>query len=292
MSQTNDTALINSLKRIGPYLLVVAAAFFIYELYLVLNSFSAINQIYQNVAGYLAQYGFSFWRVYWLSSELVSEAGLMVRFAASCFFLAFTFVLLKRKEFALTYLRKAVFLEAIQYLFFIPFLGYLYLRPDASTAHYLVVVSYGIQILLVTPSFLILYTKLRNPHANPIQLFKGVAVAAVSFLFALWIKHFLFSLYALPINFGEPLLLVGTLNSIFTLLIASLLLLFAFMPLLKENRLFNPKLAGAALCCAGAYFIVYLLISIANNTYLYALALTELWAVSLLILGISLMKKQ
>ena len=227
MSQSTEDSTATFLKSKAAFILVVALAFFVFELYLLLNSFSADYRILTRVA----EGGFTFWGTYWLTGELVGEVALILRFSGACFFLAFAALLLRRGEFAVGVLRKGVFLEAVQYFFFIPFISYLYLHPyvsaEAAAVSYLAASSYVIQLLIVTPLFLTLYLKLKTPNARP-SMIRWAAVAAVGFLLALWAKHFIFSLYALPVHFSfeNTLLLLGSLNSTFTLLVAAIVLLW------------------------------------------------------------------
>jgi hypothetical protein len=264
---------------------VAAVAFFLYLLCLLLNSFFADYRIYQAVAASVAERGFSFWEVYWLLCELVGEVGLIVRFCGACLFLAFV-VLLLRGCLRLSLLRKSVLLEGLQYLFFIPFIGLELFSPTASHAYHLAAVSYVLQALLITPAFLVLYSKLRPPLLNRHIALPWIALCAVSFTFALWAKHFVFSFYALPADAANPLLLLGSVNSALTMLIGAALILFALAPLLKGSVTYHRRVLGAGLCCVGAYFPIYFAVAAFNGGYLSFVWLTEFWAVCLIVLGL------
>jgi hypothetical protein len=280
------------LKTSAPFILTVAVAFFLFELYLLINSFQADCQICQRVSFIVARSGLSWPPILWLSSELIGEVGLIIRFTGAIFFLGFAVTLLLKKKFALSHLRKAVFLEAAQYLFFIPFLIYLFILTNASTTNYLAATSYCIQLLLIFPVFMVLFVKLRKSNLDSAVLFKWSSIAVVCFTFALWAKHFIFAFYALPLSFQNPFLLLGFLNSTLTMLVGAALLLFALKPMLTGKGVVNSKIVGAALCCLGAYFVVYLLISAVNSTYLSFVTLIELWGLSLLVLGLGFVKQK
>ncbi len=271
---------------------MVAIAFFVFELYLLLNSFGADYRIYQDVAAGIASRGFSFRPLFWLFSELVGEVGLIVRFAGACFFLFFTLVFFRKKELSLVNLRKGVFLEAVQYLFFVPFILYLFTNPNGSMVAYEAATSYTLQILLITPVLLTLYKRLKNPTVNRVEIVRWLAIGITSFVFALWVKHFIFNLYALPIDFNDPILVLGLLNSSLTLLLAAAGLLVTFLPAIRgKSVVFNSKTMGISLILIGVYFIVYVGISLLSPPYLSYLTLTELWAVTMPIIGLSFLRE-
>ncbi|MCW3999360.1 MAG: hypothetical protein NWE93_03885 [Candidatus Bathyarchaeota archaeon] len=278
-------------RQLAPFLCVVVGAFFVYLLCLLLNSFSADYRIYQTVAAYVSEHGFDFWKVYWLFSELVGEVGLFVRFSGACLLLAFTMWLLWRRTPRFALLRKAILLEGLYYLFFIPFIGLELFSPNASMAYHLAASSYILQALLITPAFLALYIKLRSPQLN-LGIKKWFALCAVTFTFALWIKHFLFSLYALPADSASPILLIGSANSIITLLVGALLVLFALFPTMKGKAGYHRRVLGVGLCFVGAYFLVYLLVAAFSGGYLSYLWLTDFWASSLVVLGLGFLLKK
>lgn len=278
-----------TLQNKAPFILAAAIAFFIYELYLLLNSFQAILEIYHAVSLSVANNGFTIRPVLWLFSELSGELGLIMRFAGALFFLVFAVSFVRKKPF-LSYLMKGVLLEGIQYLFIIPFLT-LWLVFPSSIASYEAAASYLLQLVLITPSFILLYTRLKQRGITQGTL-KMTAIAATCFMFAMWAKHFFLCLYALPINFNNPVLLVGFVNSTVTLLVSALILTFAFLTIFRGKRYtFSFRIVGTALFLVGAYSAIYLLISTLNITYLSFLTLTELWLVSLLIAGLGFVLK-
>ena len=267
------------------YILAVAVTFFIFQLFLFGKSPFAEYNLY---ARFIARLPTSdpFWTSFWFSSELVGEVGLALRFVGSCFFLAFGWLLFRKKEFKVSYLRKAVLFEGAYYLFNLPFIVSLFARPNTSLVNIEAALSYTLQIILVTPAFFILYTKLKKPTLDAAQLFKWGAIAIIGFTFALWAKHFLFNLYALPIDFTNPTLLLGFLNSALTLLVAGLILIVAFLPVIRMQKLsFNSKAVAAAFILTGVYFAMYVMISLLNQRFMDYLFLTELWAIAMLILG-------
>jgi hypothetical protein len=274
------------IKAVAPYIFALAAAFFIFQLFLFAKSFNAEYNLYLR---YLSRMQTSdpFWTTFWFGSEFVGEVGLALRFLGACFFVAFSWLLVRRKEFAFSFLRRAVLLEGAYYLFNLPFILSLYLRPNTSLGNVEAATSYALQLALVTPVFFLLSFKLKKAVLDRHQLLKWSAIAIVAFTFALWIKHFLLNLYALPINLQDPVLLLGLLNSALTMLIACFILIFAFMPIIKRKQLgFSFVAVGVAFLLIGLYFVMYIVVSLFNQRYLDYLLLTEIWAVAFAILGI------
>jgi hypothetical protein len=53
-----------------------------------------------------------------------------------------------------------------------------------------------------------------------------------------------------------------------------------------KTTAFNHKAFGVGLALIGLYFVIYLILSTLNPTILAFLPLTELWAISMLMLGV------
>ena len=222
------------LKAKAPYILTVAAAFFLYQLLLLANSFGADYRLVQRlfssaVNGNVASLA-------WLSSELIGEVGVILRFAGACIFLVFATMLLFKKTFSVSLLRKSVLLEGVYYLFNLPFIIYL-LTGSGGLTENLAALSYAGQMLIVTPIFLKLYLILRKTSFDAQQAGRWIALAIIGFTFGLWVKHFALALYALPaFSFGDAVLMVGFVNSAVTLLLAGLIMVDAFWPVNQKNR--------------------------------------------------------
>jgi hypothetical protein len=283
-------------KRKAPYFLAVAAAFFVYQLYLLVNSFPAVYRIYLTVFSNTST-GPSFWSLVWFSSEFIGEIGLIIRFVGACFFVAFVWMLFRKKTFFSSLLGKAVLFEGAYYLFILPFVIFLCTMPYGSTMAQIVgqeaALSYVIQTILVSPVFFVLYKKLKHPNLDIAKLFKWGAIGIVNFTFALWVKHLLLNIYALPINVADPVLLLGFLNSALTLLTAALVLMVTFLPVIREKKIaFSSRGIGVSLVLIGVYFIVYVLVATLNQRYLSFLELTELWTITMPIVGLSLLHNE
>jgi len=274
------------------YIFALVISFFIFELYLFLRSFPAEYNIFLRYQTRM-QTSDPFWTSFWFGSELTGEVGLILRFVGVCFLLAFSWILVWRGQAIFSYLKRAVLLEGIYYLFMIPFILSLFLRPDTSLVNLEAGLSYTLQIVFISPAFLMLYSTLRKTPIDRVQMLRWGAVAVIGYTFALWIKHFLLMIYALPINFANPVLVVGFLNATLTILIAGLILTVTFLPMIRRQRLsFNPRLAGVGFLLIGVHFVVYIAVSLLVQRYWDFMMLTEVWALAFIILSIGYISKR
>ncbi|HLN46539.1 MAG TPA: hypothetical protein VK209_12610 [Candidatus Sulfotelmatobacter sp.] len=273
---------------------VVAVVFFVFMLIIFVNSFPADYRIANNDMGRYLSTG-SLTPLFHLASELTGEVGVILRFVGACFFLATTYIFLRKKLVSWSILRKAVLLEGIYYLFNIPFIAYLFVRaftsPGASSAailtYYGAAISYAGQILFVTPVFLMLYRKLSNSVHDRREIAKWGALAITGFILGLWVKHFMLAIYAIGIDFSSTFHAVGSLDSILTLLIAALIMIVIFIPLYRKTSIrFNAKVLGAAFIVAGLYATIYLLISLVDEQYMNWLSLIDWWTIIFIVLGL------
>ena len=272
----------------------VAVTFFIFMLIILINSFPADYRIANNDIGRYQSTG-SLMPLFHLASELTGEVGVILRFIGACFFLAFTYTLIKKKLVSWSLLKKAVLLEGIYYLFNIPFITYLIVKAltslDVSSAailtYYGAATSYAAQLLFVTPIFLMFYSKLRSDSIDRSEIAKWSALAVTGFIFGLWIKHFMLSVYAIGIDFSSVSYMVGSLNSALTLLIAGILLIAVFMPLYKKTSTnYNTKVLGVAFIAAGLYATIYLAVALVTKQYMNWLNLIDWWTIIFIVLGL------
>jgi hypothetical protein len=274
------------------YIFALVISFFIFELYLFLRSFPAEYNIFLRYQTRI-QTNDPFWTSFWFGSELTGEVGLILRFVGVCSLVVFSWILVWRGQAIYSYLKRAVLLEGVYYLFMIPFILSLYLRPDTTFVNIEAGLSYTLQILFISPAFLMLYLNLKKAPIDKAQMFKWGAIAVVGYTFALWIKHFLLMIYALPINLANSILVVGSLNATLTILVAGLILTVTFLPIIRKRRLsFNSRLAGVGFLLIGVHFVVYVVVSLLVQRYWDFMMLTELWALAFIILSIGYISKR
>lgn len=275
-------------------LVVVALSFLVFLLAILVRSVPAMHYITLDTIR-LVSNG-ALWAYAWFGWELIGEIGLVIRIAGAAFFLAFSLALLRKNTFSLTYLRRSVLLEGIYYVFNLPATIFLFIAAPQITAGYIAgigaAVSFTVQMLIVTPVFLKFYFKLKNPSTELQEIKRWTALAIISFVFALWFKHFMLAMYAMPFSFN-PVITVGFLNSAVTLLAAALLMVVAFLPWIRKQSMpFNSKLLGVALCLMGLYSVVFVGCAFLVDDYLRWFNLIDLWLISLPVLGFSILRKK
>jgi hypothetical protein len=82
---------------------------------------------------------------------------------------------------------------------------------------------------------------------------------------------------------------IGSVNSCITLLFAGVLTAFACSSFYKTNKM-NKWLMGVALILFGGYFIIYDLVSIWEPVYTWFFYVTDIWMITISILGLAIMK--
>jgi hypothetical protein len=267
-------------------LLAVFVSFFVFQLFLFAKSFPAEYNLYLRYVERLETSN-HFWTTFWFASELIGEVGLAIRFVGSSLALAFGYLWVRKNQTNLSFLRKAVLCEGIYYVSNVPFIISLFARPNTSLVNIQAGLSYLLQMLFVSLPFFFLYAELKKKPQDNSKAYKWAAVAIICFVLALWIKHFLMNLYALPISFTDNLLFTGFLNSTLTPLLGTTFLTIAFLPIIKEkSQNCKSRLCGVGFFFLGLYFVIYLLISLLNQSYANFLFLTELWAVSFIVPGV------
>jgi hypothetical protein len=151
--------------------------------------------------------------------------------------------------------------------------------------------SYLLQALMVVPPLLMLSQKMRNPQ-KPATIRKWATIATSLFMFALWVKYlFLWKDTLVPMNTqtANPVSVVGSVNSIVTLLVAgSIIAVSCFR--LNKNRMHSDLLA-AGLVLVGAFFIIFSFVSIFVPIYASFWYLTDFWMTTLPILGVAMLMK-
>ena len=267
------------------FILATAIVFFVFLLNIFLNSFSADYRIFLRDTASYYNTG-SLMPLFHLAGELTGEVGVILRFAGACILLTFAARLVWKKPVSWSLLRKAVLLEGIYYLFNIVFVTYLFVKGGAL-ANYGAATSYLAQMLLVTPIFLMLYLNLKSKNVDNKEVAKCGALAITGFIFALWAKHFLLAIYALPIDFSNLTFIIGFVNSALTLLVAGIIMIVVLMPVFKKKTtLFNNKGLGAALILSGLYATIFLVISLFNIEYSRWISLIDWGTIVFVVLGI------
>jgi hypothetical protein len=109
--------------------------------------------------------------------------------------------------------------------------------PSNTAAGFEAGLSYSLQIVLVSPNLYLLFRELKKSEESRdwTRVAKFSALSLCLYIFGLWVKHFIFAIYAVGIDFSLPVLMVGSINSILTLLLAAVGALPVFLPVIRKN---------------------------------------------------------
>ena len=150
--------------------------------------------------------------------------------------------------------------------------------------------SFLLQGLILFPVLFILNRKI-EVNKDSVNL-RWIGIAAPLYVFVMWIKHAFFWFFVLSMTTTSSLFeTVGMINSMLTMLVAALILLYACIPLIRNTKKINSGIIGVSLILIGIYFVIYFIVSIWVPIYSSYLYLIEFWMVSLLVPGFILLLK-
>jgi hypothetical protein len=280
-------------------LLIVAIAFLGYGIYWTINGVIWANTLLQVFGTIFSSQGtFLGDQTFFHASLLMAQEIFSV--VNCCFILltgtvfAFyaTVLYLKRKTGYLFKIKWTLILTAVFYLLLVPasihhLIGYVMEWPMISIG---VGLSYLLQALLISPSFLILSKKIRNPQDST-QIYRWVAIAVPLFVFAMWAKYlFLWADTLLPMGPTDLGVwsIVGAVNSVVTLLATGILTTVTTKSLYRKQG-FNNKYVGTALILFGTFFVVDSVVALFVPIYAAFWYLTDFWMLTVPILGVAVL---
>ena len=133
--------------------------------------------------------------------------------------------------------------------------------------------------------------KLKN-NQNYVAIKKWACIALPLFVFGIWFKYFFLWIDTLsPMGPQQATITssVGAFNSWITLFIAGTLAAIACLSYYKTEKI-NKYIIGIALIVFGCYFIIYNLVAIWEPVYSWFFYVTDIWMVTLPILGATILK--
>ncbi len=269
---------------------VALCSLFAYVLYWLPASFELIYRSFLH--GITMQRLLSF---YFISDVLVSTVGLVLRFVGVSIALVSIYLVWGPKALPFRSIRKkvavAVLFEGIYFLSYLPITIY-YLGLGFVP---MLFVGYLFQIIAVFPLLAVLSLKIwRYNNSAKTNLSTWISVAAIGYLANIWISNVFRWLSMVEIAgltfLFQGISAFGFLNSIVTL---SLSLIFAiagcyYLPN-KDDRKLSTKLFGTALILLGLHFIIYILYSVVVGASVYSVLVIEVWPVTVLGLGLSML---
>ena len=295
-SENKTTTNKNLPKYLKICLLIVASSFLGYSVYWAVRiPFSTYDilvfislPIFQNSP--MSQ-SFSFLLV--MFQEFAAAIGFLVNLIAAILAFQSTIYYIKSDQKWRKTLGKALVFEAVFFILFIPtsihhIVGAVFSMAGADV---FVGLSYLLQVLLIVPPFIVLGRNLKNSQSQA-SIRKWVSIAAPLFVFGFWFKYLFLWIDTLsPMGPQQATLMstIGAANSLLTMLIASILTVLACLGFYKTRKV-NKWLVGIALILFGGYFIIYDLVSIWVPVYASFLYVTDVWMISLPIMGAAILK--
>jgi hypothetical protein len=222
-----------------------------------------------------------------------------LRFAATIilFFAAYLAWGTKKQPFASIkkYLAIAVLFESIYFIAQFPFTLQNVIRGRSPI---LLFIGFMIQSLVAAPLLVALSVKIwRYKEGAKDNLVKWGCLAGIGYIFGMWANN-IFKWFGMSgqrglLDLFSGITTLGFLNTAITL---TLSLAFAisgsYLLIIKDNRKTAWRLLGLAILLFGLYFALYIAYSwFAPNAWRFVM-LTEIWPFPLLVLGISLLKKE
>ena len=228
-----------------------------------------------------------------LFQEFAAAIGFLVNLIAAVLAFQSTIHYIKNDKKWQKSLGMALVFEAVFFILYIPtsihHIGGALL--SMAGADFFVGLSYLLQVLLIVTPFIVLGRKLKN-HQSQASIQKWVCITAPLFVLAFWFKYLFLWIDTLsPMGPQQATLMstVGALNSWLTLLIASVLTVFACLGYYKTKKI-NKWLVGIVLILFGGYFIIYDLVSLWEPIYASFFYITDVWMITLPILGAAILK--
>jgi hypothetical protein len=285
-SLRNETML-GQLKSVKFWVFVVLCSVFVYNLYYLINGLQFTWWTYTTLGGPAPNY-----------YRTISSIGHTSRFIGLFLAIQAAYqVWVKGKTFSSvkSKVSAALILEAAYYVTFIPgtlnIINYGTFFFEGSPVT-LFASIYFLQILLISPFLVILGLKVRNTKET--ALLKWAGIACVGYITAIWVNitfRWLFTSFQDGIQFLlTGITGIGFLPSIFT---SSLAIVFAILGAIKISKNIGKatKWFGLSAVMLGAHFVIYLIYNAYGGMLDFAI-LTEVWAVSFLGLGLSIIKQK
>ena len=279
--------MIGYLSKPKTWVFIVLCSVFVYNLYYLIHGLQFTFGTYIDLGG-PAPYAY----------RTVSSIGHTLRFIG--LFLALQTVYLvwgpKAKPFSSVKgkISIALFLEGAYYLSFLPSLFNIMRFSNYVSGMTLFASIYFFQIVLITPFLIIIGLKVKLGEQKNMEksLLKWIGIACVGYIAAIWF-NIVFRWFFMGLEEGVQFLLTGIVSIGFLPSISTMSLSVAFAVigaifLFKKNSGASRKWFGLSTLMLGVHFVIYILYYAYVNQLDFAL-LVEIWAVSFLGLGLSIL---
>jgi hypothetical protein len=277
-------------------LVVVAFSFLIYTLYQAITTTFFVSH-FPSVIIYLPHFIKSsqpnLQLALFLFQEIAGSVGSYLRLIGALFAVNFAILFLKKDPRYLEKLGKVFLFESFYFLLLLPAaINHLVGSIISSSAflNFYTGVSCLLQAVMIFPALFMLSRKLKNTQ-NVSYILKSAGVAAFLYVFGFWVRHGLLWVYAIwPLETQHWSLfgIVGFVNSLLTLLLASVVCAIVFL-IFRQKKKLNIWLVGTVIILIGVYFAIYDLVSVWDPIYRVYLPLTDFWMITLLVLGVAVL---
>jgi hypothetical protein len=288
-SETNPKEYFSTYLKIS--ILVVTISFLVYHIFWAIKQISWFSTVTDII---YARTSFNYYLFLFALQEYASIVGYCLILVGAVFALQCAILFIKNDSRYLRKLGRAFIFSSLFYILLLPssirhFVGV----STTSSQAYNIYVGFSclLQALLIGVPLLVLGFKLIKPQNN-FSILKWTSAAAPLCVFGFWSYASLLWVYALsPLGPKQANLMseIGAANSLLTLLIAGIVTMIACLDF-NRKKILNKKLAGAAIILVGSYALIYVLVSIWVPIYYSFLQLTEIWLITLPILGIAILK--
>jgi hypothetical protein len=281
--------------------LISVASYFAYVLYWFAKTIPWIIQIAIDPANFMPAAGLNPAAAFAVSAsylmEYVGFLGLGVRLVAACFALFAAVLFLRGEPFSSMRLRNAaswaLLLEGLYFVSFIP--AFYYLAEVSTlpvTSRACLSGQLGVQLGLIAPTLILLSLKLKSTaQVAPAKIKKYAAVAAVSYVVALWVSYWfkwaeMSALEGVGFLFEVPRV-VAFMN---TAIVFSLAVLFAVLGAksLLRGGAHAARFWGISTVLLSTHIIVFEIFCLSVNAAFLAV-FGEIWLIPLMALGVYLL---
>ena len=193
-------------------------------------------------------------------------------------------------------LAASIGLESVYYASLIPSILYLFALGSTrdSVFYSMFGVGYFLQVFLTFPFLLMLAVKLFRTDFDFLQSTNLLRISFVGYIVALWANS-VFHWFGLALTQGisflwiEPNSLLGW-NSLILMTLAVIFSILGALNLSKKKKQ-TSTYVGLTLAFVGLHFLIYLVFNVLNGS-LISVWLTDIWAIGLLGLGLSIIKSK
>ena len=276
-------------------LLIVATSYLLFNIYQALIATVFLFRFPFTLNLFITNQTIAFHLPLLLLQEVAGSLGVYVRLVGGLVAVQTAWLFAKGSKIHFEKLSKVLLLEAIHFLLLLPS-GINHIVTSITNPGGLFNIYTGISFLLqplvIFPFLFIASRKLKNSQDKSLD-FKWYGIAGIGYVFGLWVNHGLLWTYALlPLGNQQSSLIkgIGSANSLFTLLIASVIAVVGYL-MFEQKKKINTNVVGLGLILVGFYFVIYAFVSIWVPVYCSFLVLTEIWLIVLPILGITIIKR-